>query len=337
MFANLSQLKSEFGVSGGTGGGIDIDMGSMMTLLGSEGPAAGPVHAFEILNAAKCSANHGMMQALSTTNMMNECALAPLRILASLTKALSAIVGAVLPALPLAEIGQLIGALTGGIQSLGCINLGIARIHVQIQGQAQSSAGAITSGVGSWVSLNTDLFDSAARVKAMVNGKRPLKDILAEKAKNFAMNTEAWRTAVGIRDMVKRFVTDTRGLVKKLDEKEKQAMNTLDAILKTAHSLKNLVCSILAMLRAFLSILQSVSITIGIKGTIVAEIVQVLQAILSAVAAFFAALQDLLNFLTSLCVEAEVISVKMFTNTLSSVKEKFRELGYAAMAMSGGV
>jgi len=337
MYANLAALKAEFGVSGGTGGGIDIDLGDLMNVLGSDGPSAGPVHAFEIINAAKCSGNHGLMQALATMNMMDECVMGPLRILSSIVNALSGMLGGGALNIPFGQIGQLLGALTGGIQSLGCINLGIAQIHVKIQGQAQIAGGAITSGVGTWVKFDTDLFTNAQRVKEMVKEPTKLKDIIKEKAKNIAKNTEVWRTAEAIRDKVKQTVSNVRDLVKKMDEKERQAMNTLDAILKTAHALKGLVCSILGLIRALISLLQGLEIAIGVTGTMIAEIVQVLQAVMSILAKFLSLLTDLLNFLTSLCVQAETISVKMFTNTLSSVKEKFRELKYAPMATTGGM
>ena len=116
-----------------------------MGALGSEGPAAGPVHAFEIINAAKCSSNHGLAQAMETMNMADECVMGPLRILAEIVNALSAILGGAAAVIPLDEIGKLLGALTGGIQSLGCINLGIAKIHVKIQAQAQIAGGAISA------------------------------------------------------------------------------------------------------------------------------------------------------------------------------------------------
>ena len=336
MFANLAELKAEFGISGGTGGDINIDLGNIMGALGSEGPAAGPVHAFEIINAAKCSSNHGLAQAMETMNMADECVMGPLRILADIVNALSAILGGIAAVIPLAEIGKLLGALTGGIQSLGCINLGIAQIHVKIQAQAQIAGGAITSGVGSWIQVDTGFIERAKKIRDMLKNKKKLKEFLKEKAKSIAESQPAWAAAMDIKNRVKKAIGDTRELVKDIDDKEKQAMNTLDAILKMAHILKNLICSIFALLLAFVAALQGVEIGIGVVGTIVAETVQVLQAIMSILAKFFACLQDLLNFLASLCVEAETISVKMFTSTLSSVKEKFRELKYAPMATAGG-
>lgn len=337
MYANLSALKAEFGVSGGTGGDVNIDLGSLMNSLGSEGPSAGPVHAFEIINAAKCSGNHGMMQALATMNMMDQCAMGLLRVLSSIVNALSGMLGGGALSIPMAQISQLMGALTGGIQSLGCINLGIAQIHVKIQGQAQISGNAITSGVGSWVSFDTDMFSNSSQVDGMVKQPAKLKDIIAKKAEVIVKNTQAWHVAEGIESKVRETVNRVRDYVKQIDDKERQAMNTLDAILKTAHALKNLVCSVLGLIRAFMAALQAIEIGIGVQGTIVAEVVQVLQAVMSILAKFLSLLTDLLNFLTSLCVEAETISVKMFTNTLSSVKEKFRELKYAAMATTGGL
>lgn len=337
MYANLASLKQEFGVSGGSGGGVDIGMGNITGVLSNQGPSAGPVHAFEVLNAAKCSSNQGLLEAINSMNMMDKCVMGPLRILNSIVSSLSQILGGLLPSLPLAEIGKLIGALTGGIQSLGCINLGIAKIHVKIQGQAQISSNAITSGVGGWTSFDTDMITNASDVRSMVKAPKKLKDILREKSKTIVKNTQAWHIAEGIRDEVKSSVTRVRGLVKQLDEKERQAMNTLDTILSIAHLLKSEICNILGLIKAFLSALQGVQIAIGIKGTIVAEVVQVLQAIMSILAQFLALLTDLLNFLTSLCVEAETISVKMFTNSLSSLKEKFRELHYAPFGTTGGI
>ena len=336
MYANLAALKAEFGVSGGSGGD-NIDVNNVMGILSGEGPAAGPVHAFEILNAAKCSANHGLMQAIASMNTMDQCAMPLLRVLSSAVSSLSGMLGGGALSVPMGQISQLLGALTGGIQSLGCINLGIAKIHVKIQGQAQISGGAISSGVGSWVSFNTDLITRSNTVRDMVNNKSTLKEILAEKSKNFVKNTQAWHVADGVESKVRETVIRVREYVGQIDGKERQAMNTLDAILKTAHALKGLVCSILGMIRAFMAALQSVEIGIGVRGTMVAEVVQVLQAVMSILAKFLSLFTDLLNFLTSLCVEAETISVKMFTNTLSSVKEKFRELKYAPLATTGGM
>jgi len=326
MYANLAALKAEFGVSSG-----ESDSGA-----GSGSDAQGPVHAFKSVNAAKCSSNRGLAEAMNTINLMNDCVMGPLRLLSDIVNTLSGILGGGMLNLPFAEIGKLIAALTGGIQSLGSINLGIAQIHVNIQVKAQVTAGSVTSGVAGWVSFDKDLIARAKKVKEMVKDKKKLKEILKEKVINFAKNTQAWQIAEGIEKKVTNSITGVRDEIKKMDEKENQAMKTCDAILKIAHMLKSLICDIFAMLMAFISALQAIQLAIGATGTVIAEVVQILQAVMSILSQFLALLQDLLNFLTSLCVEAETISVKMLVNTVSSVKEKFRELGYNAMATVGG-
>jgi hypothetical protein len=334
MKVSTSQYDIEFG------GKLDEFLGSLFGHFGAGGSGhggpGGVTTVTDALSAAECSNKENIHRALEAADKMDNCIMGPLRIYLAIVKALSAVVGATLGAINLGPIASAISMLSGSIQSLGDINMGIIKIHTDIAATAAGIKGHGLMNIKAIGNLSLTIAGRQINLKQMKENKGEFSKVAKEMAKNW-WNSQAAVVAIkNARDLMKKGVGKIRKLIDDMDTQEKKAIDKVNDIFKIANLLKTMICSIFALLRAFLSSLQAASIAIGIQGTIVAEVVQVLQAILSALAAFFAALQDMLNFLSVLITEAEGISLKMFDHTLSLVKEKFRELKYAAFGGPGG-
>ncbi len=334
MQVSTTQYDIEFG------GKLDEFLGSLFGDFGSggsgQGGPGGVTTITEALSAAECSNKEHIQRALEAVDKMDFCVMGPLRIYLSIVKALSQVVGASLGAIDLGPIASAISMLSGSIQSLGDINMGIIKIHTDIAVSAAGIKGQGLMNIKTLSDLNVTIAGRQMNLKQMKDNKSEFSKIMKETAKNWWDSQQAVVAIKNTKDLMKKGVGKIRKLIDDMDTQEKKAMDKVNDIFKIANMLKSMICSIFGLLRAFLSALQAAGIAIGIQGTIVAEVVQVLQAILSALAAFFAALQDMLNFLSVLITESEGISLKMFDHTLSLVKEKFRELKYAAFGGPGG-
>jgi len=334
MRASTSQYDIEFG------GKLDEFLGSLFGDFGARGSGnggpGGVTTITDALSAAECANKENIQRALEAADKMDYCVMGPLRIYLAIVKALSAVVGATLGAIDLGPIASAISMLSGSIQSLGDINMGIIKIHTDIAVSAAGIKGQGLMNIKTMKHLGLTIAGRQINLKQMKSQKGKFSKATREMAKNWWDSQAAVVAIKNAGALMKKGVGKIRKLIDDLDTQEKKAIDKVNDIFKIANLLKTMICSIFALLRAFLASLQAAGIAIGIQGTFVAEVVQVLQAILSALAAFFAALQDMLNFLSVLITEAEGISLKMFDHTLSLVKEKFRELRYAAFGGPGG-